>query len=289
MWSDLHLEFQDRMPELENPGADVLILSGDVCVAEHLYRNPTAGLNDMLQNGFYATDAIRYRKFFHRVSQQFDTVVYVMGNHEHYKGRWDRTEEILREEVARYPNIHLLEQNKLVLDDVVFLGATFWTDLNKSDPLSVMRVKDVMNDYKVITEHEHGNYHKLRPLTTMYKHVETVHWLKTELSADNRKTVVVGHHAPSWKSIHPKYANQQMTNSAYASNLEDVMLDNPHVALWTAGHVHNCHWYYVGETLVAVNPHGYPNEGSGFNPNRVIDLDSMPSKHDVLNNKEWVI
>jgi hypothetical protein len=106
----------------------------------------------------------------------------------------------------------------------------------------------------------------------MYKHAETVHWLKTELSADNRKTVVVGHHAPSWKSIHPKYANQQMTNSAYASNLEDVMLDNPHVALWTHGHVHHCWDYMIGDTRVICNPHGYPNENPDFDPNLLIDL-----------------
>lgn len=272
VWSDLHLEFQIQVPELDNPGADVLILSGDVCVADYLYRNPTAGLNNMIQNGFYADDAARFRAFFHRVSQQFDTVLYVMGNHEHYKGRWDRTETILREEMSRYPNVHLLEQNKLVIDDVVFYGATFWSDLNRGDPMTVLRVKDVMNDYRLITEHANGNYHKLRPLTTMYKHAETVHWLKTELANDTRKTVVVGHHAPSTQSIHAKYSNQPETNGAYASNLENLILDNPHIALWTHGHVHNCFDYQVGDTRVVCNPHGYPKENQEFNPYLVVDL-----------------
>ena len=272
VWSDLHLEMRVQVPELENPGADVLILSGDVCVADYLYRNPTAGLNNMIQNGFYADDAARFRAFFFRVSREFDTVLYVMGNHEHYKGRWDRTESILREETARYPNVHLLEKNKMVLGDVVFYGATFWTDLNRGDPMTSMRVKEVMNDYRVITEHANGNYHKLRPLTTAYEHAQTVHWLKTELAADSRKTVVVGHHAPSTLSIHPNYANQPLINGAYASNLEDIMLDNPHVALWTHGHVHNCFDYVVGETRVVCNPYGYPGENPAFNPDLVIDL-----------------
>ena len=40
--SDLHLEFANA-PVIKNTGADVLVLGGDICVAEHVYRNASAG------------------------------------------------------------------------------------------------------------------------------------------------------------------------------------------------------------------------------------------------------
>ena len=272
VWSDLHLEFQNTAPEFKNPGADVLILSGDVCVAEHLRRNPSAKKGDTFQKGSYGPNAVLFREFFKHVSNQFAHVVYVMGNHEHYYGRWDRTESILRNELAQYNNISLLEQQKLVIDNVVFLGTSLWTDLYNGNPLAIMQVKGSMNDYKHITEQRNGVYHKLSPLSTMYKHNESIQWLKTELAADNRTTVVVGHHAPSWRSIHESYANQQMTNSAYASSLENMILDYPHIAMWTHGHVHNCFDYMIGDTRILCNPHGYPGQNSEFDPTCMVEL-----------------
>ena len=289
LWSDLHLEFQDTYPVWKNPGADILILSGDIIVAEHLYRNPTAGLEPIIQNGWYAKDAIRYRRFFDHVSNEFPIVLMVMGNHEGYGGRWERTESIIREEFARYDNMFLLEQDRMVINDVVYLGASLWTSLDKGDPVVVTSIKDMMNDYKQITQVTNGNYHKLSPYTTMSKHNETVRWLKKELAADERTTVVIGHHTPSYKSIHPRYINQTIMNHAFSSDLSELMLDNPHIKLWTGGHVHHSHRYYIGDTLITINPHGYPGEVTGFDPNRVIDLNNMPDKDTVGNDYYWTM
>lgn len=272
VWSDLHLEFQDKVPDWKNPGADILVLAGDVCVADNLYSNPTAGLDGLIQNGFYANDAIRYRRFFEHVSREFNHILYVMGNHEHYKGRWDRTEQVLREECARHGNIHLLEQNKMVIDDVVFLGASIWSSLNDGDPITVFSAKDMMNDYKSITEKNGNKYHKLRPETTYQKHRETVQWLNHMLSEDQRPTVVIGHHAPSTMSIHEKYKHQTIMNGAFASNLEHLMMDREHLRLWVHGHVHDRHDYVIENTRIVCNPRGYPGEPStdAFDPSFVV-------------------
>lgn len=271
--SDLHMEFSPA-PDIRNAGADVLIMAGDICVAEHLYRNPTAGLNDMIQKGYYADEAIKYRKFFKQVSQEFETVLYVMGNHEHYNGRWSRTADVLNEECARHGNIFLMEKHKHVINDVVFLGATLWSDLNGYDPLTELTVRDMMNDYKVITQDLNGQYHKLTPATTAATHRATVEWLKMQLELDKRKTVVIGHHAPSRQSIHPRFANQVHMNGAFASSLDDMMLDTDHVAVWVHGHVHDTHDYVIGNTRVLCNPHGYPRERpeGAFNTALVIEV-----------------
>jgi len=279
--SDLHLEFQ-KAPVIENAGADVLILGGDICLAEHLYRNPRflhdihGDVNDlsniMQNNGWYAGEAEKYRRFFHHCDTNWDRVYYVMGNHEHYSGRWNRTEQVLRDELNPYPNIQLLEQSKMVFNDVVFLGATLWTDLDNRDPLTMLSIKDMMSDYRAITEVNNEAYHKLRPLTTAMRNAETVQWLKLMLEEDKRKTVIVTHHTPSRRSIHPRYQDQKMMNSAFCNNLDDLMLDHDHIALWTHGHVHDRWDYTIGNTRIVCNPHGYPGEHKEFDPHYVVEI-----------------
>jgi len=280
--SDLHLEFDDA-PEMVNAGADVLVLSGDICLAEHLYNNPRSlfdaggqpiDMSKVINKNWYGHDVKKWRKFFSHVNSEWDHVIYIMGNHEHYSGRWNRTESVLREEFTHYPNIHLLEMNQLIIDDVQFLGASLWTDFNNHDPLTVFGAKDLMNDYKTISDFTNGSYRKLHPQTTLNKHVETRSWLNHMLRENSLKTVVCTHHAPSRQSTHPRYANQGQMNGCFISNCEDIMMDNENVLLWTHGHVHDPWDYMVEQCRVICNPRGYPSEGSraSFNPNLVIEV-----------------
>lgn len=272
--SDLHMEFAPA-PDLANAGdADVLILAGDITCADALYSNPTAGLDDLIQNGWYAKDAIAFRRLLDRVSAGWRHVIYVMGNHEHYRGRWDRTEGILRDEFKRYPNIHLLEQDRMEIDGVVFLGASLWSSLNDGDPFTLLSVRDMMNDYRSITEKNGPNYHKLRPIVTLEKHRQTVGWLDHMLGEDKRPTVVVTHHAPSRQSIHHSYnnASNDMMNGAFVSSLEHLMMDRDHLRLWVHGHTHNRFDYEIDGTRVVCNPRGYPGERSEFDPGFTVDV-----------------
>ena len=84
--SDVHLEFGPIT--LDNTeGADVLVLAGDICVA-----------NDFVSaRGYNRDQAQEYRKFFDHVCQEFPQVVYIMGNHEHYHGDVAHSYRILRE------------------------------------------------------------------------------------------------------------------------------------------------------------------------------------------------
>lgn len=270
--SDLHLEVHGSGPEISNQGADVLVIGGDITCADHLRSNPTAGLSDLPQHGFHANDAELARGFLRRVSDEWPNVLLVMGNHEHYHGRWDRTESIMRDECARYPNVHLLEQDRLELGGVVFLGATLWSSLNEGDPMTMHAIRDMMSDYRAITEKDGERYHKLRPITTLERHRETVRWLDIMLAEDKRPTVVITHHCPSHSSIHPKYAKHTLMNGAFTTNLDRIMMDNDHLLLWTHGHTHERFDYQINRTRVVCNPRGYPGEHSGFDPNLVIEI-----------------
>jgi predicted phosphodiesterase len=259
--SDLHLEFQDIV--LKNTeDADVLILSGDILIAEdlhnHMHFNYDPYTSGALQDlGRRQQAAIRFRDFLKRCSFQFPHVVYVAGNHEFYNGRWKASLDHLREECSKFDNVYFLERDTKIIDDVTFVGGTLWTDCNKGDPLTLHALSDMMNDFRIIRNDEHG-YTKLRPAHAMYRHEQTLGYLRTVLAErKDQKIVVVGHHAPSYQSIAEQYRNDYLMNGGYYSNLDEFILDHPQIVLWTHGHTHVPFDYYIGTTRIVCNPRGY--------------------------------
>ena len=257
--SDLHLEFQDiNLKNTEN--AEVLILSGDIMVAEDLHNHPEVHPMDptnIPNLGRRQSVALRFRDFLKRCSFQFPHVIYIAGNHEFYHGRWKASLDHLREECAKFPNVYFLENDIKVINEVSFIGATLWTDCNKGDPLTLHALTDMMNDFRIIRNDEHG-YTKLRPAHIMHRHQQTLSYLKAVLpDMKDKKVVFVGHHGPSAMSTHPQYADQYLMNGGYRSELSEMILDNPQIVLWTHGHMHDPFDYMIGTTRVVCNPRGY--------------------------------
>jgi len=257
--SDLHLEFQDI--NIQNTeGADVLILSGDILVAEDLHNHPEVHPMDPVNIpnlGRSQAIALRFRDFIKRCSFQFPHVVVIAGNHEFYHGKWKASIQYLRDEYSKFPNVYFLEQDLKIIDDVTFIGGTLWTDCNNGDPLTINALSGMMNDFRVIRNDEKA-YIKLRPENTVFRHRQTVGYFKTVLDdRKDSKVVVVGHHAPTFHSVHEKYRNDQLMNGGYASDLSEFILDHPQIVLWTHGHMHDPCDYMVGTTRVVCNPRGY--------------------------------
>lgn len=256
--SDLHLDF---MPA-DLPGGEVLLIAGDLAEARHIARDydskytpPYAPLE-----GFY-----RYRDFLEVECAKYSRVFYVMGNHEHYGGRFDKTYAMLKNILPE--NVTILENELVEHNGYVFMGATLWTDLNKSDPITAMSVKDYMNDYRIVTNFyaSKGIYAKLTPEFTAYTHRKTVEYFAEQLKQTaDKQFIVVTHHAPSYMSIHERYKDQYHVNGGYASDLSNFILDNPNIKIWVHGHMHTPFDYKIGETRVLCNPRGYPNERRDF-------------------------
>jgi Icc-related predicted phosphoesterase len=137
--SDIHLEFGPIT--LDNTeGADVLVLAGDICVAKHFVDGRPTYLQHL---------AKEYRQFFDHVTREFPHVIYIMGNHEHYSGDVAHTYSILREHLD-YGNLHILEKEVWQHQDVTFIGGTLWTDMNRSDPLTLSYTRNAMNDFREV-------------------------------------------------------------------------------------------------------------------------------------------
>lgn len=262
--SDLHLEFQDiDIRNTEN--ADVLILSGDIMVAQDLHEYPIPHINDPVNIPDLSRKqerAQRFRDFLKRISNEFPHVVYVPGNHEFYHGYWYKSLKHLCDECSNFPNIYFLERGIKVINDVTFIGATIWTDCNKGNPLTRNFLEEAMNDYRLI-RNDKQDYGKLRTIDTINRHNETVTYIKNKLAENvDNKVVVVGHHAPTSQSIHPRYVRDKEMNGGYSSDLSELILDNPQIKLWTHGHMHDPFDYMVGPTRILCNPRGY----SGHDP-----------------------
>ena len=282
--SDLHLEFGHLT--FGNPeNADVLVLSGDVLVANHLKDNDVLGLNP-------GTRSDRYHLFLQECCEAFPHVVYVLGNHEHYDGDFPKTVSHVKEKLAYLENLHVLEREVFRYKDFVFAGSTLWTDMNENDPMTLSHMRTAMNDFRLVDNSNRKTYRKVplykkgedgqyvrdekgryvedgmkmkeevalfSPQDAMEEFHKNVAFLRAtyEDMAPWESMVVVGHHAPSRKSTHPKYAHDTLMNGGYSSELSDFMLDRPGVKLWTHGHTHEQFDYMVGECRVVCNPRGY--------------------------------
>ena len=254
--SDLHLEFETI--ELNNTErADVLVLSGDICVAKDL------AFKESIRNE-------KWMKFFTHCSEQFKDVIYIMGNHEHYHGDFAKSYELLKTALADLPNIHVLEKEFITLSNVTFICGTLWTDMNKEDPNTLYGIRGYMNDFRIIEDSKNpvyyrdsdGNSHTrkaaLVPETTVEEHKAMLKLIdEVTQGMVSGKFVVVGHHAPSKLSTKPKYQGDVMVNGAYSSDLSEFILDRPMIKVWTHGHTHDPFDYMIGSTRIVCNPRGY--------------------------------
>jgi Icc-related predicted phosphoesterase len=286
--SDIHLEFGDiNLQNTDN--ADVLILGGDICVAADIGR-PDNG------NIFEGARSNRIVDFFKRCSFQFPHVIYIMGNHEHYNGDFAESKNKLQSmlESNMLSNVYLLDKETKVIDDTTFIGGTLWTDMNNEDSLTMRHLAGMMNDFRCVKNSnrmrqrkvplykrgEDGKYiyQKIGEVNSMVEdgfkfkeepstfstqdafddHKEMLGYLKIMLEGKHdTKFVVVGHHAPSKLSTHPRYKNEEIMNGGYSSDLSAFILDNPQIKLWTHGHTHEDFDYMLGSTRIVCNPRGY--------------------------------
>lgn len=252
--SDLHLNFED----LTLPGGDVLIMSGDIMEAGHFRRADNAKKDVFL--------ADRYRRFIAEELSKYYKVFYVAGNHEHYHNGYEDTHDRIRRELPDH--VSMMEAQAEVWGGVHFFGATFWTDCNKGDPVTMQMLRQMMSDYRVIKFKDsieiklpYGDSYYTSQFTPQFtKGVfhRTVETLKQYLvGKENEKVVVIGHHAPSPLSCDPYYKDEYHMNGGYFSNLSDFILDHPQIKVWTHGHTHQYCDYMIGDTRVLCNARGY--------------------------------
>jgi len=201
-------------------------------------------------------------------------IAYVMGNHEYYKHAYPRLLDKVRA-MTEGTNVHVLNNEELLIDGVRILGTTLWTDYKllgeDKRMLAMMTTGDGINDYRKIRVSP--KFRKLDPVDTLMWHDMSRIWLESMLENKfDGKTVVITHMAPSIRSHDSNYPIDELS-CAYVSDLEHLM-DGDKASLWIHGHIHVCNDYSINGTRVICNPRGYYGHElvEEFDPLMVVEV-----------------
>ena len=291
--SDLHLEFGDiNLQNTDN--ADVLILGGDICVAADIGKpDPNNFLEGARSNritdffkrcsfqfphviyimgnhehyhGDFATSGNKLKSLLEsnmlsnvylldKESKKIDDVTFIGGT------LWtDMNEE---------DEMTLLHIRGMMNDfRCVENGGRLVTRTVPVYELNPDWTEDGLNGGKYL-QNEAGFHIKIGekkkqepstfcPEDAVVDHKKMLGYIQSVIEGKfDQKFVVVGHHAPSRSSTHPRYAKEELMNGGYSSSLDEYIMDHPQIKLWTHGHTHEDFDYMIGSTRVVCNPRGY--------------------------------
>lgn len=274
--SDLHLEVHPNFVPAPAPGADLLVLAGDIgsYQAGSLLREPDFGLSRFSPLQGWPTP-----------------VLFVPGNHEYDTFDFDEAHARLRRTCDRL-GIIWLEREVVSLRDVLgpaappvrLIGTTLWTDFDALNPPNSPSANALAQQLKARDKaFRAANYYLKKSLVTRggepmlaaqvrEQAMACQSWLRAALATPfDGTTAVVTHFAPSLRSADPRYGLTPGT-AGFCNALDDLL---PRAKLWLHGHLHAPSDYTEQGCRVVSNPLGYArkNEQVGFQPEIVIWLD----------------
>jgi 3',5'-cyclic AMP phosphodiesterase CpdA len=248
-----------------------IMLISDIHTSEHFNRNPKPvryedieafGKDDVICVAGDVSDGPRGMNWFLKMlREQTDaTVLAVMGNHDFYY-RTLTMDTISQAREGLPERVRVLENETHVIGDVRILGCTLWTDADRG---RLAGNALAMQDYELIhaspeRQLEDGAIF-IDAVDTMDFNEKSKDWLATELAKPfEGKTVVMTHHAPSFRSQHKKYADSPL--SCFFCCDMHYLIEEYEPDYWLHGHLHDPVGYVIGrKTKVRSNPHGYADE-----------------------------
>lgn len=270
--SDLHLESQPGFQATPAPGADLLVLAGDI--------------GSYQQGSQLAEDDFGLARFSPLRGWPVP-VLYVPGNHEYDNLDFDATHARLRASCERL-GIHWLEREELVIGDVRFLGTTLWADFDalalqpgRPEPglAEVLKLRHkafrAANFYLEKAAAMRAGKPMLAPEWRELA-LECQAWLQAALARPFAgSTVVVTHFAPSLRSADPRYGLRPGT-AGFCNSLDGWLAQ---AQLWLHGHLHCQHDYVEHGCRVLANTLGYAAKGEqeGFRPHFVVEVPPPPA------------
>jgi predicted phosphodiesterase len=260
--SDLHLEVHPALAIAPAPGADVLVLAGDI---------------GSYQAGSALGDADFGLARFAPAHGWPVPVLFVPGNHEYDALDFDEADARLRETCRRL-GITWLERESLVMDGVRFVGTTLWSDFDAlalaAPAAQQLRARDKAFRAADFYLRKTATTRDGEPwLAAQVREQALVcqQWLRAALARPfDGPTVVVTHFAPSLQSADPRYG--LVPGTAGFCNALDALADG--VRLWLHGHLHCPSDYRIGGCRVRANPLGYAVKGEqdAFSPALVLEV-----------------
>lgn len=269
--SDLHLEAHPLFAPEPVPGADVLVLAGDIGSYQEgsLLEGEHFGLerfSPLPQWGGWPTP-----------------VIFVPGNHEYDMQDFDAAHARLRR-TCDLLGLLWLERETVVMEGVRFVGTTLWSDFDSiadhkgcTDLAERLRMRQKAYRAADFYLSKTGCTRAGTPWlaeTVRAQALECHEWLSTELARPfGGPTVAVTHFAPSLRSADPRYGLAAGT-AGFCNAYDDLLR---YARLWLHGHLHAPSDYTAQgahadgtpwQCRVVANPLGYArkNEQAFFQP-----------------------
>jgi len=280
--SDLHLETNPGFMPTPAPGADVLVLAGDIGSYQAGSALTTAGDGDFGLARFSPLHGWP------------TPVLFVPGNHEYDGLDFDEAHARLQQTCQRL-GITWLEREVLQLGGVRFIGTTLWADFDALGPLAGKPLPDKPPAHFSHPNSQYtrqlkardkafraANYYLRKTATTRHgeawlaesmreQSLQCQSWLQNALETPFvGTTVVVTHFAPSLHSADPRYGLTPGT--AGFCNALDALL--PRAQWWLHGHLHCPANYTQHGCRVVANPLGYVHKGEQqfFDPQCLLNI-----------------
>lgn len=229
--SDLHFEFANNQEWLKEnpiePKGDILLVAGDTYHLGEKFTDPW---------------------LFDELSEKFEQVFLVPGNHEYYTG-FDIAQTLDSLQIEIRPNVTLYHNHALEYNDVYFVFSTLWSKVIKNPAV----VYKGMYDFRLIK-------FEGRPFTiAQYNelHDRSFDFIKNAMSKKStEKCIVMTHHLPSELCNATEFQGSAL-NEGFCTDLTDWIEEQP-IDFWIYGHSHrNKKHFKIGGTHLLTNQLGY--------------------------------
>lgn len=241
IFSDIHLDtFSNGRLDLADkiPEAEICIIAGDI-----------ASINEW--KGFDQTIT-----FLKAISHKFKKILMVLGNHDYWGSDFETTYKKMASIAKTIPNFKLLTlKNSYKYKGYKFVGDTLWFKEPKDD-YYFKHYSKYWIDYKRISEAPGAFQAHSDRFESLWNKVDN-------------KTIVISHHMPSQKCIHPDFEGSD-SNVFFVNDQEKYILEKAPL-IHVFGHTHYPFDFMLGKTRMLCNPGTYPFEGT--NPdflNRIL-------------------
>lgn len=243
--SDLHLEFAENWRYLRDnplkPVGDILILAGDI--------------------GYLGDDNYIKHPFWDWASENYKQVIVCMGNHEFYKYY----------DIGTIPdgycieirhNIHSYYNAVVKMENATIIISTLWSYIPLKEAYYTERAvtdfKRILYNGEILTFADFNQEHK-----RCFNFIN-------EAVKQNKNTIVVTHHVPSFEMLCPKFEGS-LINGAFTVELGDFIKSSD-INYWIYGHSHYNIDVKIGKTNCISNQLGYVfnEENKTFNSEKFI-------------------
>jgi len=235
-FSDLHLNFfsnngKSILESLYIKDVDVGVCAGDL----------TTGINN-LENAII------------QLCDMYPQFVYVSGNHEYFGSNFKEIDDMLGNLAAVMPNFHWLNNKRVSVSGVNFIGATLWYPPTVAAQINKKHFCDFYCIEKADPE-------------IFDRNAQTIDFFKKNMCAGD---YVISHQMPSRRCIVPKFKGDAF-NCFFVNDLDMLILEKE-PKIYLMGHGHTNQDFTIGPTRLVCNPRGYENENPMFDPSLIMEV-----------------